>query len=394
MDIMSYEIIFWLSFFLLFYTYIGYGIILYFLQKGIVRKELEEKSDENLPTVTFLVAAYNEAEIIEEKLINTAILDYPKDKIQFLFVTDGSTDETVNIIKRHSDIELMHSPERKGKIAAVNRVMSHAKNEIVVFSDANAMLNKQAIRKIVRHYQDPSVGAVAGEKRIHMEEKENASSSGEGMYWKYESTLRKWDGRLYSVMGAAGELFSIRTRLFESIDTDTLIEDFVMTMSFLRKGYRIAYEPEAYAVEEASENSREEMKRKIRISAGGLQASWRLRDLLNPFKYPVVSFQLFSHRVMRWTLAPLALLILAIVHPLLAFTSGGFYAWTLIPHLLFYLIAGVGGMLADKKLKIKGLYIPYYFLLMNTSVYWGLVRLIRGKQTTVWEKARRKSSMA
>ena len=154
---------------------------------------------------------------------------------------------------------------------------------------------------MVRHYADPTVGAIAGEKRVQMSAE--ASGAGEGLYWKYESLLKKWDSRLYSAVGAAGELFSVRTDLYAPVEKDTLIEDFVMTMRIAKQGFRIVYESEAYAVESHSADVKEELKRKIRISAGGLQAVWRLRDLLNPFKYGVLSFQYWSHRVLRWTLS-------------------------------------------------------------------------------------------
>ncbi|MEO0897498.1 MAG: glycosyltransferase [Bacteroidota bacterium] len=346
--------------------------------------------EHDLPFITFMVAAYNEEEIIEEKIWNSLELDYPKEKVQYLFVTDGSNDGTMDIIRQYSAIELEHEAPRRGKIAAVNRVMPLARGEITIFSDANAMLNKSCLKNIVRHFQHEEVAAVAGEKRVNSTEVDNASGAGESMYWKYESTLRKWDGRFYSVMGAAGELFAIRTIMHEQLEEDTLIEDFVMTMKMVRQGKRIAYAPDAYAMEEASEDSAEELKRKIRISAGGLQASWRLRDLMNPFKYPAVSFQFLSHRVFRWTIAPIALVLLFVLHPFLAVTQEGIYTLTWILHLAFYALAVVGAVLASRKIKVKVAFVPYYFLLMNYSVFMGLGRLIRGKQSVVWEKAKRK----
>jgi len=388
------SIIFWTSLLLISYTYIGYGCILWLIRK-IYRKTPPQFVDiGEIPSLTFVVAAYNEEEIIEAKIENCLRLGYPKDKIQFLFVTDGSTDRTGEILKRYPWIAWTHQAVRRGKIAAVNRVMPMAEGSITVFSDANAMLNPQALKNIVKHYAQPDIGAVAGEKRVNSSEIDNASGAGESLYWKYESTLRRWDGEFHSVMGAAGELFSIRTELFEKVEEDTLIEDFVMTMKLLRKGYRIAYAPDAYACEEASENSEEEMKRKIRISAGGLQASWRLRDLMNPIRYPRTAFQFLSHRVFRWTLAPVGLLLLAMTHPILAIQEGGFYLWTLYFHLGFYLLAALGALLARRSIKVKVAFVPYYFLMMNTSVFLGALRLIKGKQSTVWEKARRKTQKA
>lgn len=386
------ELLFWICLTLLGYTYVGYGILLWLIRKFKGEVEVPQLRQEELPTLTFLVAAYNEEYIIEEKIRNSLALDYPKDRIQYLFVTDGSDDRTRELIQLHPEIECHHRPERCGKIAAVNRVMPSAKGSITIFSDANAMLNKAALRHIVKHYQNPKVGAVAGEKRVTMEEKDSASSAGESLYWRYESTLRKWDGDVYSVMGAAGELFSIRTDLYEKVEEDTLIEDFVMTMKLLRKGYKIAYAPDAYACEEGSEDTSEELKRKVRISAGGLQASWRLRDLAHPVKHPWVAFQFLSHRVFRWTAAPISLLVLAVIHPILMWQEGGFYALSFIFHVGCYVLALVGAILARKKIKIKVAFVPYYFLMMNFSVFLGFNRLIKGRQSTIWEKAKRKAT--
>ena len=285
-----------------------------------------------------------------------------------------------------ANIELFHQPERQGKIAAVERVMPHVKTPIVIYSDANTDLNPDAIRNIVRHYNDPSVGAVAGEKRVQMSGE--ASGAGEGFYWKYESLLKRWDSELYSVVGAAGELFSLRTELFSPVEKDTLIEDFVMTLRVAQKGYRVVYEPEAFAVEGHSADVKEELKRKIRISAGGLQAVWRLRDLLNPFKYGILTFQYLSHRVLRWTLAPIALPIIFIINIFLAQESG-LYQSILICQIFFYAMSILGWVFEQYKVKVKLFYIPYYFSMMNYAVYRGFFRLISGRQSVVWEKSKR-----
>ena len=224
---------------------------------------------------------------MEEKIQNCYQLDYPKDKIQLVFITDGSNDKTSEIVKRHENILLLHNANRKGKTAAINRAMSFITSEITVFSDANAMLNEDAIKNIVRHYSNPKVACVSGEKRVSIPEKAAASSAGEGLYWKYESKLKLWDSNLYSATGAAGELFSIRTSLFETVKEDTILDDFMISMQLVIKGYKIAYEPNAYALENGSENIQEEFKRKIRICAGAFQSMLRLMPLLNIFKYGI-----------------------------------------------------------------------------------------------------------
>lgn len=187
----------------------------------------------------------------------------------------------------------------------MNRGMRFVTTPLVVFSDANTLLSKDAIRRIVDLFADPTTGCVSGEKRIMTGQAESAAGAGEGIYWKYESTLKRWDAKLYSVVGAAGELFAVRTELFQEVEPDTLLDDFIVSLRIAMKGYTIQYDPEAYAMETSSANVKEELKRKIRISAGGIQSVVRLRALLNIFRYGVLSFQYISHRVLRWTLAPL-----------------------------------------------------------------------------------------
>lgn len=389
------EVLFWASVLLLFYTYLGYGMLLFFLIKIKKKKYLPPLPDASLPKVTFLVAAYNESHWIAEKFKNSISLNYPQDKLRLLFVTDGSNDDTPEQLRALSEqtqlqVRVEHQPERKGKIAAVHRVMPLVETPIVIFSDANTLLNKEAIKNIVRHYQAADVGGVAGEKRILQQEKEEASTSGEGFYWRYESQLKKWDAQLYSVVGAAGELFSIRTELYEPIPTDTIIEDFYLTLRIAQKGNRIQYEDQAYAIETASASVKEELKRKIRIAAGGLQAIYRLTSLLNIFRYGWLSFQYVSHRVLRWTLAPLALLTLFISNLALWPSHSLFYKLTMIGQLLFYLAALLGWLLEKRKLRSKGLFIPYYFCIMNYAVYRGFFRILSGKQSVLWERAQRK----
>ncbi|MEO0331876.1 MAG: glycosyltransferase family 2 protein, partial [Bacteroidota bacterium] len=340
------------------------------------------------PETTIVIAAYNEADFIEEKIQNTLQLDYPSDKLQVVIVTDGSTDATPDIVRQYSEVKLLHQPERRGKIVAVHRTMKEVNTPIVIFTDANTYLNSEAIRNIVWHYRDPQIGGVAGEKRIHVAEKDSASGAGEGFYWKYESALKTWDAELYSVVGAAGELFSIRTELYENIPQDTVIEDFYLTLRIAQKGYRIAYEPDAYALEGPSASVKEELKRKIRIAAGGIQAIVRLKALLNIFRYGMLSFQYTSHRVLRWTVAPFALVLVFILNIFL-YSRSEFYQLTFYGQILFYLAALVGFVLENRSIKIKAFFIPYYFFIMNYAVFRGIIRYVQGRQSVTWERAQR-----
>ena len=392
------KIIFWFCLFLLFYTYVAYGLFLWIAVKikRVFNKEQKTPSynEEDLPKVTFMVAAYNEKDWIVEKIKNTLALDYPKDKIEFFFVTDGSNDGTPDVIKNYkydaeNVVKVFHKDERRGKIAAVERVMEFVKTPIVIFTDANTNVNKNAVRAIVRHYKDPKIGAVAGEKRIFIGKKDAANAAGEGIYWKYESAIKKLDFEWYSVVGAAGELFSLRTELYQAVPPDTVIEDFYMTLKIAQNGYRVAYEPTAYAIESSSASVSEELKRKIRIAAGGLQAISRLTALLNVFKYGKLSIQYISHRVLRWTLAPLALPFLFLSNLFLALSGNRFYQLIFAAQVLFYLSAALGYLLEKKHIKFKAFFVPYYFCIMNYAVYRGFGRFMKGSQTVVWEKAKR-----
>jgi biofilm PGA synthesis N-glycosyltransferase PgaC len=389
------KIAFWISLFIAFYTFAGYGILLYFIIK--IKRSFKGKpilpivDDEQLPECTLVVAAYNEEHYMTSKIANCLQLNYPAGKLKFLFVTDGSNDKTPDIISQYPEIQLLHRPERAGKIAAIHRAMEFVTTRVVVFTDANTFLNPEAITRICRHYSDKTVGAVAGEKRVQIDANADASAAGEGFYWKYESALKKWDSELYSVVGAAGELFSVRRELYEDVPADTILDDFMISMLIAAKGYRIIYEPDAYALENASENVTEELKRKIRIAAGGIQSILRLKPLLFSFKYPVLSFQYVSHRVLRWTVTPFFLIIAFITNFALAFAGDGiFYQLMFVAQVAFYLSAILGFILEKRQLRIKVLFIPYYFCIMNYAVLMGIIRYFTKKQSSMWEKSQRK----
>lgn len=391
----TFKFIFWFSFAIIFYSYIGYGILLFILVaiKKLFRKKKSKPSATYEPFVTLVVAAYNEEDFILEKIENTLNLNYPADKLQVIFITDGSSDKTPDLIRNNSPFELLHQSERRGKVAAMNRAFQFVKAPIIIFCDANTLLNKECIREIAAHYEDEKVGAVAGEKKIMVSKDGKAAAAGEGLYWKYESFLKKLDSEFYSVMGAAGELFSVRTSLFEKAGEDVIIEDFVQSMKVCQNGYVVHYEPKAYAMETGSLSMKEEQKRKIRISAGAFQAMVILKDLFNVFKYPVIAFQFISHRILRWTICPLAIVTLFISNIFLVVKdSGPVYFVFLFLQFLFYGLAIVGWIFANRNIKIKVLYIPYYFLFMNVSVFLGFARFVRKNQSVLWEKAARQKA--
>lgn len=388
------QILFWFMLFMAFYAYLGYGFVILFLDK--VKKALFPASkytfqEEYVPELTLLIAAYNEEDYIEKKIQNCLELDYPSEKLTILFVTDGSDDSTPDLIRKHEakGIQLLHESARLGKISAVNRAMAYVKTPIVIFCDANTLLNPAALKKMARHFSNPKVGCVAGEKKVMSSEKDSASAAGEGFYWKYESFLKKLDSSFNTVVGAAGELFAMRTDLFHPTEKNAIIEDFVISLRIAGQGYKVVYEPEAFALESSSANVKEELKRKIRICAGGIQSIVWLAYLLNPFKYGWLTFQYVSHRVLRWSLVPLFMLLLIPLNIVLARVLGGIYTWIMIGQLLFYTAALTGWFLENIKIKVKVLFIPYYFFIMNYAVFLGFFRYIKGRQSVLWERAKR-----
>lgn len=387
----TWTLLFWIACAFVVYTYVGYPVLLYFLVKlkRFFGKNKMSFSDSYEPEVTLLVAAYNEEDFIEEKIKNSLQLNYPKEKIRLLFVTDGSDDATPRLISGFQEVDLMHKPERAGKIAAVQRALPQIDTPVVIFTDANTLLNPHAVRNIVRHFADENVGAVSGEKRIMTDVKAAANGAGEGIYWKYESSLKRWDSEFNTVVGAAGELFAVRTDIHPHVPKDTLIEDFYTTMRIAQAGYRVAYEPDAYAMEGPSASVKEELKRKVRIAAGGIQALVRLRALLNPLRYGWMSFQYISHRVMRWTLAPLGLLLMFMSNIALASAGAPFWTVLLTLQIAFYASACLGWILEKKQMKIKAFFVPYYFCVMNYAMYRGFFRYLSGRQSVLWERAKR-----
>ena len=389
------KILFWAMLLIVFYTYIGYGILLYIiirLKRLFKGKPLKAvlPSDEELPTMTLMICAYNEEDVVEEKMANTLALDYPRDKFRIMWVTDGSNDRTNELLQAYPEVDIVFSPERRGKTAALKHGLRELKTRYVAFTDANTMINRDALREIARLFTDPTVGCVSGEKRVAARKAGEMAAEGEGLYWRYESTLKKWDSELYSAMGAAGELYAIDPTLVREVPDEALLDDFMMSMYIVQAGRRIAYTPDAYALEYGSANIFEESKRKRRIAAGGLQSIWWLRSMLNPLHQPLVAFQYISHRVLRWSVTPVALIILLIVNALLVyFKAGAFYTVILVLQLLFYLMALAGWWLDRHGHKNKLLYTAYYFVFMNINVFRGIAYLRTHGKSGAWEKARR-----
>ena len=428
------ELLFWIALLLVFYTYLGYGLLLapaVWLRERIRPRRAAALPDE-LPRVTLVIAAYNEEAVVDVKMRNCLALDYPADRLRILWVTDGSTDGTNERLAAWPRADVLFEPARRGKTAALNRSIGCIDTPLVIYTDANTMLNPEAVREIVRRFDDPAVGCVAGEKRVRPRPVADSATTGtrndgadmpsgdpdktrtgsgatptsdaggtsvpqanaaatEGLYWRYESLLKQGDDRLHTAVGAAGELFAVRRELYRPLPEDTLLDDFVLSMRIARAGYRIAYCNTAWAEEEPSADMREEGKRKTRIAAGGLQSVWRLRGLLLPWPRPLLWWQYLSHRVLRWTLAPLMLALLLPLNIVLVAGSPHrlLYGFLLACQLLFYAAALVGYLSARRGRNGGLCAVPYYFLFMNLHVSAGIVYLCRHKGNGAWEKARR-----
>ncbi|MCP4542492.1 MAG: glycosyltransferase family 2 protein [Chloroflexi bacterium] len=369
-------LLFWLAVGTIVYTFLGYPLLVGLVARW-VRRPIRAAAI--TPTMTLLIPAYNEAAVIAAKIENSLTLDYPPEQLEIAVVTDGSDDETVDIVKTYADrdVRLLHQPQRQGKMAAINRVMPLLDSEIVVFSDANAMVGRGALRAIARNFADPAVGGVAGEKRV--------SGGGEGLYWRYESFLKRCDSGISSVMGAAGELFAIRHRLFEPPPPNALIDDFVMSLRLVEAGWRVVYEPEAAVTEPPSPTLAGEWRRRSRIAAGGFQSILWLPGLLNPAR-GWVAWQYFSHRVLRWAATPFLLPIAYVLN--LFLLDLPFYRLVFLAQTIFYAAALLGYALARRGMQRGPLYAVFYFCFTNLVALVGFWRYVTGTQPVTWAKAR------
>lgn len=381
------EVVFYTSVFVLVFVYALYGPIMMIVRRFIPVTSISDASDEELPSVSLIIPAFNEEGWIKEKIDNSLSLSFPEEKFELIVVTDGSTDRTPEIAKSiHPDVLVIHEPTRGGKIKAMDRAAKIAKNEILIFTDANTIVNKEALKYIAQRFLECEVGMVSGEKKV-IATKEGESASGEGVYWKYESWLKKLDSDVASVIGAAGELFAIRSDLYTELPGDTLLDDFMLSSEVIKKGFKVAYVPEAYATEYGSESYKEEWKRKVRICAGGMQSIARSAILFNILRYKLKSFSFTFHRASRWTIAPLALLLSYLTSAVLMNES--------ILFALYFLGESVALLLTyhsvqkNEKNLPKPLLLVVYFTFMHASAIAGWFRYFSGNQTVQWERALR-----
>lgn len=384
--------VFWISVILLFHTYVGYAISVWFLAR-IRRRSGRTLSDvEYKPRIAFIIPAYNESQVIEEKCRNTLALDYPMDLLDIMVVTDGSSDRTSDLASTFNRIRVLYKADRGGKASALNRAVAEAGDaEVLVFSDANTFLSADALQQLVRHYVDPKIGAVSGEKRVSSQA--DHPVNGEGIYWQYESFMKRLDSEFYSLVAAAGELFSLRRGLWQPVPEDTILDDLHLTLTVCLRGYRFAYEPGAVATEPPSPALADEQERKIRIAAGAFQIFFRFRTLWWPLGHLRLWYIYQSRRVFRWFVAPISLLLLMLSNLWILFS-------TPTPHLFFQIFGGFqllgyasalfGWGLIRCGCRLPWLFqVCFYFVFMHLSMYFGLFRFLSGRQTSIWSKAPR-----
>lgn len=365
------------------FAYAGYPLLLGVLTA--FRQRRPPPTPELWPEVTLVIAAYNEAALLPAKIQNSRLLEYPAGRLHLLVVTDGSTDGSETLLAAYPDVTVLHEPLRRGKTAALNRALAVVRTPLVVLCDANTELAPESLKLLLRHFTDPRIGAVAGEKRVR-----HSSGMGfaEGWYWHYESLLKRLDARLYSVVGAAGELFALRTALFRALPDDTILDDLALSLHIGLQGRRIAYEPGAYALEAPSASLRAERSRKVRIAAGAFQLLARLR-IAALLRYPLLAFQFFVRRWLRWVFCPPALPLLLLLNALLAWGNPApLYRWLFGAQLAAYALAAVGAALLRRNKAFFLTTFPFYFLFMNACFIAGWWRYKKRKQSVLWEKAR------
>lgn len=394
--------IFWLSVAFVLYVYIGYPALVAMGAKLLGRREPGLDAADS-PAVTLLVCAYNEQEVIEAKLENSLALDYPADRLQILVVTDGSDDATPDLAARYArrGVELLHKPQREGKMAAIDRAMASARGEIVVFSDANNLYDQDALRELVKPFADPGVGAATGAKRIL--KGDGALGESEGLYWRYESFIKRMETRLGSCVSVAGEILALRRALYRRPPAGIINDDFYLAMQVLGQGFRLVYVPEAVSRERVSPTQADEVRRRARIVTGRWQALFLAPKLLSR-KRPLLAWQFVSHKFFR-PLVPLAMAV-ALLANLLALAVpdaaqpgsplrlSGHWAWSaMLAQACFYLSAAAGTLLPSGGRLGKLFYLPRFLVASNWAAVVGLASFIRGGRGHLWTKVPRRESL-
>ena len=369
------HVILWVSAAWVCYTYVLYPALLLILRL-LIRRPVRKRPIE--PSVSIVVPAHNEADVIADKIRNVLSLDYPSDKLELVVVSDGSTDGTTEIVQKFADgirVRCLAFKENRGKIAALNASIPEVRGEIVLFSDASAMLAPDAVRELAANFADPRVGVVSGTYKV-LKASEARLGKAEDFYWKYETFLKVQESALGCLVGGHGHILGIRTRLYPFPAPEIINDDYVIPLRIMKAGHRSAYEPRAVAYEEAEEMGG--FKRRIRVMAGNLQQLREVRELLWPPRW-LALFCILSHKAARLVVPPaMALLIVANVFLL----HQPFYQRLGILQGTFYLLAilGSGHFLRPKLLRI-----PYYFCMINAAAFMAIYHVCLGRRRMAWK---------
>ena len=371
--------ILWTSAALAAYIYVGFPVLLAFLQRFAKRPVAKRPIE---PTVSVLVAAYNEARVIEEKIRNTIALDYPADRIDVAIACDGPRDDTTAIAQRAASqigegrVRVFAYPVNRGKLHVLNDTMRELSGDIVVLTDAASMLERDAVRRLVENFADPAVGAVSGVYRITRGD-EAALGNQEDLYWKYETFLKQAEGDVGSILGCHGALYAVRRELYPYPAPTTINDDYVIPMRILQRGYRVAYDSSAVAREEAHEMSG--FSRRVRIMTGNFQQLSELRALVRPLR-PLPLFFFLSHKAGR-LIVPLAMIAMFVAN--LFLLREPFYRTLFGLQLGFYALVLLGALI---RLRPKILRLPYYFCMINAAAFQGMYHALRGGRALAWKR--------
>lgn len=368
------------------YVYIGYPLLLNCLRYVLPQKNLHTNI-KTQPSVTLLISCFNEEKVIEAKLINSLNLDYPKEKIEIIVVSDASNDNTDKIVKSfdQNQIRLVRQDERLGKSLGLNLGIAKSRGEIVVFSDANAMYEPDAILRLIERFGDERVGYVVGEAR-YRDSKSTAAGKSEGLYWRYEIALKKLESQLHSIVGGDGAIYAIRRELYEDLQ-DSDINDFVNPLQIIAKGFRGVYAPEAVCWEESAGVFRKEFKRKVRIVNRAFSGLLRVKTVLNPLQTGFFAVEIWSHKLLRW-FTPFILLVF--VFSSFALSIQGILIFKIISWsvLTFCWLSYAGYLFSKNEINLPIFYYPYYFMIVNIASAIGVIRSLRGKVQVVWNPTR------
>ena len=380
------EFLFWFCLLLIVYCYFGYPLLLLFVSKIIPRPV---KKEPITPKVSIVLSVWNEQDVIRRKLSNLMSLDYPADSYEIIVGSDGSDDNTNDIIRSFNDerIRFVDRVERRGKMIVLNELVSLARHEIIVFNDARQELPPDTIQKLVANFADNNVGCVSGE--LVFRKTEGTTAQGINLYWEYEKFMRNHEAKIHSMLGATGAIYAIRKSLYQPVPKDVVLDDMYIPFRIIEQGFRAVFEPLAKAYDDVAENPKEEARRKNRTLFGNFQIFNIFPNLFNPFESPV-AIQFFSHKLLRIA-APFLMILLVLLNLLLLHKT--FYVVTMLAQILFYLLAYIGLKTKDMPNKTlrsvkKICYVPYVFCLLNFSVFVGFWRFITAKQQITWEKAR------